>query len=82
MSLSPIAWRYSLPGAKCATKRVRVFKAEQVGGFIQLQHRIREVIPAPSGAWLQFFDHQLGGSADPNPGAPIDADHCVPSSVP
>jgi hypothetical protein len=40
MSLTPIAWRYAFPGAKGTTKRVRVFKAKQIGGLIQLQHRV------------------------------------------
>ena len=44
MSLTPIAWRYAFPGAKGTTKRVRVFKAKQICGLIQLQYGIGEVI--------------------------------------
>ena len=44
MRLTPIAWRYAFPGAKGTSEGVWVFKAEQVCGLIQLQHRVGEVI--------------------------------------
>src|ERR1700726_2350263 len=45
VSLTPIAWRYALPCAECATERVWIFKAKQIRGFIQLQDGIGEVVP-------------------------------------
>src|SRR5882672_11629038 len=45
MSLTPVAWRYAFPRAKGTAKRVRVFKAEQICGLVQLQHRVGKVIP-------------------------------------
>jgi hypothetical protein len=45
VSLAPIARRYAFPSSESATERVRVFKTKQIGGFVQLQDGIGEVIP-------------------------------------
>src|SRR6478736_10248871 len=45
MSLTPVAWRHPFPLAEGTTERVRIFEAEQICCFIQLQDRVREVIP-------------------------------------
>src|SRR5258708_35726612 len=60
MRLTPIAWRYTFPGAKATRpSEAQVFKAKQICGFSQLQYRVGgniapsgvELPPAPAGSW-------------------------------
>jgi NAD(P)-dependent dehydrogenase (short-subunit alcohol dehydrogenase family) len=45
MSFTPIARWYAFPSAKSATEGIRIFEAEQVCGFVQLQDWVGQVIP-------------------------------------
>ena len=44
VSFPPIAGRDALPCAEGTAKRVRILKAKQVSGLVQLQHGVGEVI--------------------------------------
>lgn len=44
MHFPPVTWWHAFPDAKCPSKGIRVFEAEQVRSFVKLQSGVAEVV--------------------------------------